>query len=254
MRRVLRYLTILMIVAVVSLGTFVTIEAAAISSMSPTSGFVGTNVTLSGTSAGATDSVTIEYDGTSVDTTTASSSSWSGSFLVPRSIAGIHSITATDSGGTSPARTFTVRPKIAVTQPAGGVTINGTGFGASESITINIDATQGVPTATTDDTGSFDVTGLSVVAGSHTFEAINADASHDATATFTVVSHSTIALGKTSGPVGTSVTINGAGFAANETSITVTFDGSQIGATTSASFHRGLDADFCYSHGGRWTP
>ena len=236
MRRVLRYLAILMIVAAVMLGTVVPVQAAlAITTVNPAIGTVGSNITVSGTTDAANGStVTISYDTTDVTTTTVTAGAWSKAFAVPASVAGAHDITAT-VGADTDTTSFTVRPKIAVTQPAGGVTITGSGFGDTESITINIDTTQGVSTATTDVNGSFSITGLSVEAGSHTFEAISADASHNATATFTVVSHSTIALGKTSGPVGTSVTINGAGFAANETNIMVTFDGSQIGATTRAS-------------------
>jgi hypothetical protein len=241
MRKILRYATVLLIVLAISLATFVPAQAAVTISVTPTIGSVGTSVTVSGNASTHGETITVSYnDGTNdvtkaTPTSDATTGNWTATFTIPSSVAGAHDITASGTGSGTASTSFTVRPKITVSQPAGGITINGTGFGDSENITINIDTTQGVATATADVNGSFSVSGLVVDAGSHTFEAINDAATHDATATFTVVSHTTIALGKTSGPVGTSVTINGAGFPANEPGITVTFDGTQVGATTTAS-------------------
>jgi hypothetical protein len=190
----------------------VTLAVPTVSSFSPTSGTVGTSVTINGTNfVGITG---VAFNGVPVPSVAP------GNFVVNSSTkitapvpsgASTGKITVTNSGGTgTSASTFTVKPSITSLSPASGsiglpVTINGEGFTGTTSVKFNsnktatiisVTATQintTVPTGAT--TGAITVTTPGGTATSASFPVVSP-------ATFTSFSPS-------SGPVGTAVTLNG---------------------------------------------
>ena len=98
-------------------GCIATFKAAGPSmSLSPTSGPVGTSVTVSGSGFIASHSITITYGGSTVATTTSDSSGSipSGvSFNVPASVAGSNTVQASD-GTNAPTAIFTVTSSISL--------------------------------------------------------------------------------------------------------------------------------------------
>ena len=127
-----------------------------------------------------------------------------------------------------------------VSGPVGGsVTVSGSGFVSSSSITVKYDGTT-VANTMADSSGfipsgvTFNV--LASVAGTgHTVSATDAS-NNTASATFTVTSSITITSGS-SGVVGSTITVSGSGFAANS-ALSATFGGSSVtlgGSTSTGS-------------------
>jgi IPT/TIG domain len=215
--------------------TFTVLPAITLSS---TSGNVGSVVTVSGTGYAATSTITLKYDVTTQTTspttvTTTNFGTISCTFTVSASIAGLHTVTATDASTNAAAATFTVVPVITLNPTTGSagstVTVSGTGFGGSKSITVTFNAAAVTLSGTTSTgaTGSFTGATFTVptsTAGVKTV-AITDASSNAASAAFTI--GSSIALSPTLGEVGTSVTVSGAGFAANSV-LTATFVGSSL--------------------------
>ncbi|RTQ48200.1 T9SS type A sorting domain-containing protein [Hymenobacter gummosus] len=210
-----------------STGSFtvtVPTPAPVISSFNPTSGPVGTVVTITGINfTGATG---VSFNGTAATTFTVNSAT-SISATVPTG-ATTGTISVTTPGGTDTSNgTFTVTtpnpaPTISSLAPstavAGGaaftLTVNGTGFGSGSVVSFNgtaltttvVSATQltaAVPASAIATAGTYNVTVTNPAPGGGT-----------ATATFTVTTPApTIAsFTPTSGPVGTVVTITGTNF------------------------------------------
>ena len=193
-----------------------------ITGLSPTSGPVGAQVTISGTTFGSSQgSSTVTFNGIS-----ATCSTWSASSLsctVPTTTTG--NVVVTVSSQASNGVSFTVSPTISSVSPTSGitgstVTITGTNFGSSQGtskVTFNgvtcsvttwsaASITCPVPSGAT--TGSVIVT-------------VSGDASNGVS--FTVTPHIT-SLSPTSGPGGTKVTISGTTFGSSQGSSTVMFD------------------------------
>jgi hypothetical protein len=196
--------------------------------LSPSSGYVGDTVTVSGSGFNA-GSVTIYFDTTNVRTATASASgAFSGAtFTVPESYRGDHTVKGRDASGDSPGVDFTVSQKITVTPASGGVgdtvSISGTGFAASSTITFYFDTASVSGTTPTNNKGSFTFNTFTIPSssrGSHTIKARD-DSGNYATAAFTVAHKITIA--PTSGVSGTTVTVKGTGFSAS-TPITIWYN------------------------------
>jgi hypothetical protein len=198
--------------------------------LSPSSGYVGDTVTVSGTGFNASSTVTIYFDTTAVGTaTTNTSGAFSGAtFTVPDSYRGTHTVKGSDASGDSTGVNFTILQKITVTPASGAVgdtvTVSGTGFTASSSITFYFN-TQSVSadTTTTNANGSFTNNTFTIPSssrGSYTIEAEDASG-YSATATFTIGQK--IAITPATGIPGTLVTISGTGFRASQT-ITITYN------------------------------
>src|SRR5947209_1310473 len=126
-----------------SAEVFADIGPPTIASLSPTSGPVGTSVTITGTNFGATQGTsTVTFNGTAATPT-----SWSGTSIVVPVPAGATTgnIVVTVGGGPSNGVAFTVTPKITTLAPTSGaagtpVTITGTTFGATKgtsTVTVN---------------------------------------------------------------------------------------------------------------------
>jgi len=173
-------------------------------------------------------------------------------FEIPESCKGEHYIGIdTDAGGIPPWReTFTVKPKLKITEPddAEGpvgteVTIKGTGFGEDEedieiryyldgsdyeTVKEDIDA---------DEYGGWEVT-FTIPASSRGDHKI--DAKGDDSGLYEVEDAGFevkpgISLSKLSGYVGDTVAVKGSGFKDEESGIKVTYDGTQAGSSTTAN-------------------
>jgi len=206
---------------------------------SPTSGYVGSIVTISGTGFAVNSAVSFYLDNVSVSastTTTNTNGSFTGTTLtIPARSRGSHTIKAQDASSNYNTATFTVRQKITVTPTSGAVgdqvSITGSGFYANSPVSFYWDNVGVSTTTTTTDTnGSFTGTTFTIPSssrGSHTIKAQDASSNYY-TATFTIGEKVTIT--PLTGSSGTTVTVTGTGFRANQT-ITIKYNGT--GASTS---------------------
>ena len=217
--------------------------------LTPTSGSVGSTVTVSGSYFAANSAITVKFAATTVATTTSTSTGVIPSgvtFTVPSSGTGAQTVTVTDAYSNSATATFTVA-SIALSPTSGvvgsTVTVSGSGFVPSHSVTITYDGST-VATTTSTSSGSIP-SGVSFsvpasVAGSNTVQA--SDGTNSATATFTITS--AISLSPTSGTVGSTVTITATGMLGSH-SVTATFAGTAVTLSTSTTTSTGgLSATF----------
>ncbi len=197
-------------------------------SVSPTSGTVGSTVTVSGNgyTTGATITSVAWNALSTIDCTGASSVSssgtWSCQFVVPNTGQGTYVISAFESTGSpSDALTsYTVEPALSISpSPATygeNPTATATGFGGGATVTITVTWTSGAVSCT----GTASAYGLYscalpvrwTVAGTYT---VSASDNVGNSATTTIVIDPSIVLVPVSGPVGTTVTVEGASFAAS---------------------------------------
>jgi hypothetical protein len=219
--------------------------------ITPTSGYVGSTVTVSGSGFNPSSTVTIYFDTTAIRTVAATASgSFSGAtFTVPESYRGTHTIKGKDAGGDSLDVTFTTLQKTTVSQTSGvvgdQVTLDGTGFTGTSNITFYWDNTLLSASATTNANGSFTNNTFTIPSssrGSHTIKAQDANGNY-ATIPFTIGQKITFA--PTSGTVGAEVTVSGNGFEANE-DITITFAGTVV-TTSPASITTNSEGSFSAS-------
>ncbi|MCK4368742.1 MAG: IPT/TIG domain-containing protein [Dehalococcoidales bacterium] len=221
--------------------------------ISSSSGAVGDTITVSGTGFAASSDIIIYFDGSSVGTdNTDSDGSFSGAtFNIPETSRGSHTIKAKDDDNNYDTATFTVAQKITI-DPTNGfsgitVTVTGTGFKASYTITIkynNYPVTTVPTTVTTNPTGYFSAT-FNVpasMAGTYVVEAT--DGTNTATANFVSTTDATISQTTTTaapGYVGMQLTITGTGFKASST-ITITYTSTPVVFTTTSL----ADGSFTY--------
>jgi hypothetical protein len=203
--------------------------------VTPASGAVGDNITISGTGFAALQSIAITFDGVAMTTTPAAVTTSSvgsfgpASFTVPARVRGSYTIRAQDISVNYATATFSTTQSITLTPTSGPngtkVTVNGTGFNASATITTYFDdvpVTTATVVVTTDPTGafstSFDIPSSS--GGTHQIKA--SDGTNTDTKTFTVTA--TISISPTSGYVGMKVTVTGTGFLASKSDVTILFN------------------------------
>jgi hypothetical protein len=206
-------------------------------SLSTSSGYVGDSVTVTGLelTPGETYTVTFAYGtsfGQTVASGTVSGTTLSRSFAVPAVPRDSYTVrvVASVSGEFTPS--FTVSPEIVLEDDDGyvgdTVTVNGTGFGVSKSITLYYGTTS-IDTDITDSDGTFEDFTFTIPAsteGNHTVKVQETVATTNyATDVFTVIPK--ITIDPTSGAVDVEVTITGTGFESNS-DITVYFDSSDI--------------------------
>ena len=214
--------------------------------LSPSSGYVGSTVTVSGTGFNA-GSVTIYFDTTAVGTATASTSGTftNVTFTVPDSCQGSHTIKGSDATGVSPNVTFTTSQKITLSPTSGAVgdevTVSGTGFRASKPITITFDGdtvTTSPASVSTDSNGSFSNTTFTIpTCVNDTYEVKASDGFYTDTADFTTsagVTISPITTQTSPGHVGDEVTVSGTGFVVNH-QVTITYLSVPIAVATTAT-------------------
>jgi hypothetical protein len=198
-----------------------------ITSLSPTSGEIGTPVTITGTGFGTSQGTsTVTFNGTN-----ATPSSWTASSIVAAVPPGATTgpVVVTVGGIPSNGVTFTVlaSPSITSLSPTSGpiatvVTVTGTNFGSTQGAsTVTFNGTRGTPTS-----WSASQIVVPVPVGATTGPVVVTESGVASNGiTFTVTLGITT-LSPASGVVGTTVTINGGGFGSTQGTSTVTFDGS----------------------------
>ena len=226
-------------------------------SISRSSGASGNSLTVTGSGFGASETgITVTYDGTTVALGIIANSQggWSTAFVVPASASGSHSIDAYGSVTTAasvPNMTFTVTPGISISRSSGAsgssLTVTGSGFGASETgITVTYDGTPVAQDITANSQGGWSAAFV-VPASASSSHSIGASGSVTPAAsvpnvTFTITAG--IAISRSSGAAGSSLTVTGSGFGASETGITVTYDGTPVAQSITANSEGGWSATF----------
>ena len=218
----------------------------------PSSGPLGTSVTVAGSGFATSSTVTITLGGVSQTTSpspcsTSGSGAISCSFTVPESSAGTRIITATDSHGNTASAAFTVTPPTIQLSPTSGpqgtsVTVTGSGFAPSSPITVNYGSTTVSSSSSTTSSGAFQVTfTVPASAGSQTVTATDSYG-NTARATFGVSTPS-MSANPTSGPIGTQVTLTGNGFAPSA-SVSITFGTTKLSTSCNSTSAGGLSCTF----------
>jgi hypothetical protein len=210
--------------------------------VTPASGAVGDNISISGSGFAASQSITVTFNGVAMATTPAAVTTTVGSFgpatlTIPTIARGSYTVRAQDVSGNYATATFATTQSITLTPISGPngtkVTVNGSGFNASATITIYFDdvaVTTTPATVPTDTTGAFSASFYipSSPGGAHQIKA--SDGTNTDTETFTVTA--TLSISPTSGYVGMKVTVTGTGFLANKTSVTILFNNVLIKTTS----------------------
>jgi hypothetical protein len=221
-----------------------------------TSGIFGTSVTVNGTGFAANEAnVQVTIGGNAVGSATQANASgvWTVTFTVPAMPAGsapIGAFGATTVASSVTTQAFNVQPNITISKATGvpgtSVTVNGTGFAASEAnIKITFGTTDIGSPITADAKGSWSA-GFNipvVPSGAPNVGAYGPTtvASSITPVPFTIVA--SITTNKANGTIGTLVTVNGSGFGANESNISVTFEGTTV-ASANADATGGWTASF----------
>jgi hypothetical protein len=218
-------------------GTFTVMPYIAIT---PNSGAAGTAITVAGHGFGVSEkNVAVTIDGTiaSSGISADANGAWNTSLTAPALTKGVHNIDA--SGDVTKAsdvtdKPFTVSPVVTIDPISGGVgtlvTVTGTGFATAEGIKIQFsskDVRTGL-TAQIDGSWSTSFAVPSSNKGSHIVNIIgdNTTAKDVPNLIFTVSPAVSVSPG--SGYAEDDITISGSGFANNETTVEVLFDGKQI--------------------------
>ena len=212
-------------VALLTFPIYAQAQSPQIASISPTSGPVGTQITITGTGFGATAGTA------SVNWTNAAIQSWSNTQVVATVGAGTTTggVRVVNGGVTSNAVTFTLpNPQMASISPTSGpvgtqITITGTGFGATAG-TASVNWTNATIQSWTDTQ-----VGATVGAGTTTggVRVVNGGVTSNAV-TFTLPNPQIASISPTSGPVGTQITITGTGFGATAGTASVNWTNAAI--------------------------
>lgn len=196
-----------------------TITVGAYLSLSPTTGPVGTSVSITATGFSAAVPISVSSAlGTACSGSTSSSGSFACVYAVPPTPAGAYTLTATDTNSHRASARFTLVAALTENRPSGTVgtlvTFSGTGFVAGRP--VNVSWAGGVAcTGISSTVGSFScLFAVPTVAGAiYPFTARDAPAGLDvATVSFTVLP--SLVAAPAAGPVGTVVTFQGAGYPA----------------------------------------
>ena len=218
--------------------------------ISPESGVAGDTITVTGTGFAESDDFDVFFDNNvAVSDETDSDGSFEVTFPAPAKAAGSYDIEVEDDENNSDTATFTIGATSVSLIPTTGnvgseVAVGGTGFRASQSISITFDNEQ-VKTASTDASGQFSTTFTVPVRIAGTYEVKITDGTNIVEDDFTIstsASISPITSATSPGYVGTEITVSGAGYIAGRT-VTITYDGNQV-ATAPVDANGGFSAAF----------
>jgi hypothetical protein len=199
---------------------------------STTSPAVGEKISLSGTGFSGLSKIAFYLDDASINTTAATNSV--GTFTekqitIPVISAGTHVLTARDSNNHSTSITLNTSQSISLNPRSGPadteITITGGGFTPGKAVSIKYkgnDITTVPASVSADSNGSFSAVVKAPRYASGVYSIIVTQGTLIADASFTQTS--TAAIDKTTGPIGSTVTASGSGFAANA-KITIKYDG-----------------------------
>ena len=199
--------------------------------VSPSSGLVGSTMTVSGVNASSNSEVRIFMVGFIFLATTMANGTggYSINITVPAIPADIYGIMVLDvETGDTASDTFTVQRKIVLDSEVGSymdnTTVKGYGFRDSTLITLTFDGIDVTPTPQpeTDMLGSFEAKFSVPSTPNGTYTVTADDGTNNASALFTVIPKITLSP-KTSGPPGTLVIVTGTGFSPSA-EVTIEFD------------------------------
>lgn len=223
----------LTVLTAISPSVYFTVTQASIA-LNQTSGIVGTNIGITGTGFPAGTAGTVYFDNASTATFVSNTDgSISTSFTVPSHAAGTYKVKVT-AGSQTIETDFIVLPQMTITPDSGAIgnliTVTGVSYNATKTISFTFDGTTlttSPAVVTSDSTGSFTARFNIPTSsgGSHTV--IASDGANSKTANLVV--QATATLDKTSGNVGTEVSVTGSGFLAGQP-VTVYFDNTSIAA------------------------
>ena len=221
--------------------------------IAPESGAAGTTITVSGTGFGYRVDFSIFFDVDAVieDETTDRDGSFEATFTVPSKGAGSYDVEAEDEDDNLDTAEFTITAAAASFSPTSGhagteVTVSGTGFGASQEITITFDAME-VKKTTSEADGSFSASFTVPERGAGTYKIKASDGTNTKESNFEIIvsaSISPVTSTASPGHIGSKLTISGTGFIPGKT-VTVTYDGNQATTTivnTDGTFSATFDA------------
>ncbi len=204
-----------------------TVKGAGTITLNTVTGTVGAEVVIGGQGFGNQENITVRYNGNPVNIASGATKTDSvGTFadtkiVVPASPAGQNTITvAGASSGALVDATFTVQPKITLSQQSGAtgstVTVSGTGFGASLTASVTFDNTE-VASKNTDSAGAFQVnfTVPSKPAASYDVAAKDGNGNTATSVKFTIAP-STVSVSPATGFPGMDITVSGRGFQINK--------------------------------------
>ncbi len=111
--------------------------------LSRASGYVGDNITTSGTGFAAISNIVINFDGSEVGTAiTDSNGSFTRGVIIPESENGSHSINAVDASSNQGTAEFVTKQKVTINPTSGSagekINVIGNGFAANKDITITV--------------------------------------------------------------------------------------------------------------------
>jgi len=196
-------------------------------SLNITSGGVGDQITVSGSSFRGSQPIAIRFGAEQRGTNTSNANGgFTASITVPAQGAGSYVVEASD-GTYSATANFTIGAKASL-NPARGqiddeITVSGSGFGASQTVTITFN-NQPVGNTSTNATGSFSGSFTVPSVPSHTYTVTVSDGINPPINLEFEVSISVIPSQDT-GHVGSEITINGSGF---QGSVSIKYDGVQL--------------------------
>src|SRR3990167_1713406 len=116
--------------------------------LTPDNDVVGATITIDGTGFTATEDITLTYGGSPLTPvspiSTDGAGAFSGTFIVPASVQGVHSVVATDETLLTDDDDFTVNSQIIITEAnitvGGTINVTGTGFAGSEDIAFELNS------------------------------------------------------------------------------------------------------------------
>ena len=213
--------------------------------ISPTSGTVGGQVTVSGTGFHASSVIAIYLDNESVRSTQTNSGGTVSNvtFTIPESYQGSHTLVMQDASGSQATTSLTILPAFTISSTSGTpnskVTVSGKGFKASSAITVYIDQVS-IATTTSSSKGSFnsEITIPPFSGGVHQITV--SDGTNIDTKNYTILS--VLNIEPTSGFVGSEVSLSGIGFQASKP-VTIIFKDATVETTTTDNYGR-FDVSF----------
>lgn len=197
---------------------------------------------VTGTHFTDSSSVSVTFNSATVITTTTNSTGgFVENFTVPATTAaGSYTVTATDALGVTASNTLTVTTtsmkltmKVTATAHRDGatVTVTGNNFLASHTVTVTFNDNT-VGTATTNSSGGFTLTFVVAGVPEGTYDIVGTDGTNTVTKTFGVNPYITVT--PTSGAPGSTLTVNGTGFAA-DSQVTIALSTTTLTTATSSS-------------------
>ncbi|MDD5701237.1 MAG: IPT/TIG domain-containing protein, partial [Dehalococcoidales bacterium] len=250
MRKIVKLISIILVLELVlCLANVVPVLAGpdADIDLSKSSGTAGSEITIEGFDYDEYESILVTFgdDEEEWDEEADDDGDWEVDIEIPEVPYGTYTITVTGEGSPTITKNFRVLPGIVLERTSGkpgdAITVSGTGFREDEEgieVTFNGEIMEDDIDA--DEWGSWECE--LVVPGGLTPGRYEVDAYGDDTrassvdnVSFTLAAGTGITLSRTSGAVGTAITVTGTGFTANESDIRITYDGAVTGSTIRAN-------------------